>query len=377
MIRFSNAAVAALSFACALSVMACCKKKSEGDEAPAASASASAKTPTTKKSLEEALKDSVPVAAKPTTQLVASHQLKAELCTIKGVSFHHESSMSVLRALAVVGDQMILADDKGTLRGLTIERGGGCTLSLDAAFGQGGTLKLDNEIKTLSHDDSGRVYASNGIFATFGVKGHKLESKWTNKMAYLEMHPSGKWGLGSFANADVIKTSFEGGAVKTEPWVLKNLGRAGQQGPFNNVNSIGFVGDLVLVGGVMSEKVDGWEPRQVVAFDAAGKEKFRFGATGKGGGDDKFGWVHAIKGCKQGICVLDANMRALTLWTKDGKFIGKADLKQLFGVTYPWIPSFEIEKGGVGYFIVGQDRVNAGGKSAGVAEGLIFRVSGL
>lgn len=376
--RLRTFAVVALSIAFAVSMSACCKKKSETDgSVPSASASAPAAKTSAKKSLEEALKDSVPVAAKPTTQLVGSNQLKAELCSIQGVEFHDESAMSVLQDLAIVGDQLVVVDDKGVLRGLTIGRGGACTLTLDTAFGQGGTLKLDQEIKTLSHDDKGRMYASNGIFATFGVVGHKLESKWTQKMGYFEAHPSGKWGLGSFANADVIKTTFDGAAIKTEPWILKNLGRPGQVGPFNNVNSIGFAGDLTLVGGVLSEKVEGSEPRAVVAYDAAGKEKFRFGATGKSFTDDRFGWIHAIKSCTQGICVLDANMRALTLWTKDGKFIGKADLKQLLGVGYPWVASFEIEKGGVGYFIVGQERQNAGGKNAGVADGLIFRVSGL
>lgn len=375
--RLGTLAVAALSIACAMSVSACCKKKSETDGAAASASASAAAKPPAKKSLEEALKDSVPVAAKPTTQLVGSNQLKAELCTVQGVQFNDDSNMSVLQDLAIVGDQLVVVDDKGVLRGLTIGRGAACTLSLDTAFGEGGSLKLEQEIKTLSHDDKGRIYASNGIFATFGVVGHKLEAKWTQKMGYLEIHPSGKWGLGSFANADVIKTTFDGAAVKSEPWILKNLGRPGQVGPFSMINTIGFAGDLTLVGGVLSEKVEGSEPRVVVAFDAAGKEKFRFGATGKGFGDDKFGWIHAIKACKQGICVLDSNMRALTLWTSDGKFIGKADLKQMFGVSYPWIASFEIEKGGVGYFIVGQDRQNAAGKNAGVADGLIFRVTGL
>jgi hypothetical protein len=153
-------------------------------------------------------------------------------------------------------------------------------------------------------------------------------------------------------------------------WVLTDLGQAEKRkGQFGNINSVAFLGNLVLVGGVIAEKPS---PRIVVAYTKDGVEKFRFGNEGAGFADDRFGWVHAIELCKTGICTLDANGRDVKLWTDEGGFVGKIQLDALFGLKYPWIPDFAMAKGGTAWFIAAQDR----GKS-GVAEGLVYRVKGL
>ena len=46
--------------------------------------------------------------------------------------------------------------------------------------------------------------------------------------------------------------------------------------------------------------------------------------------------VGTVRKCGLGICVVDANCRALKVWKDDGKFVGMSKLSDLLGVSYPW-----------------------------------------
>jgi len=70
--------------------------------------------------------------------------------------------------------------------------------------------------------------------------------------------------------------------------------------------------------------------------------------------------------------VLDSNYRRLTVWSSKGEFVGSADLSDLLDLSYPWIADFHIADDGQAYFVAANDR-----KDSDVAEGVIYRVSGL
>jgi hypothetical protein len=82
--------------------------------------------------------------------------------------------------------------------------------------------------------------------------------------------------------------------------------------------------------------------------------------------------VHAIEPCAAGICVLDANARRVSLWTRAGKPAGSVGLAELFGLSAPWVADFSVGKDGVAWFVAAQAR-----EQSSVAEGLIYRVRGL
>ena len=337
----------------------------------AAPASADAKKP----AFDALVAQSKPLAPQPKTAEVGKTKLTAELCTGEGVSFLYKSNMDVLRSVAVAGDKLYVIDSEGAMYGFTIAAGDGCKLTVDASFGEGGKLKPKRELRTLSSDTKGNVVASHGIFANYLLKDGKVDYECSAPgQGYVQLHPTGGWGLGSFANATVRKITYGATECKSEPWVLQDLGQDDKRkGPFANVNTIGFMGDMVLVGGVLVEKVENRRPTVVVAFDKTGEEKFRFGNTDKAARDDNFGWIHAIDVCTPGLCVLDSNFRRMTIWSKAGKYIGNVKLSDLFDLRYPWIPDMASAGKGVYYFVAGQDR----GPKSGVAEGLIYRVSGL
>jgi hypothetical protein len=281
----------------------------------------------------------------------------------------------VLGGLLLVGDRVLVVDSDGKVRAFKIEAGPKCKLTVDKTFGEAGVAKFENKIDRLSTDSAGNLWATNGVFASYKVdKAGKQVGKCEGRpLGYLHVHPSGKSGIGTFANATVAKVTLDGAGCKTEPWAFQDLSDdAKRKGPLTNAQAVGFVGDTVFMGGVLSKKEDPNGSTVVLALDAAGKEKARLGKIDKDySTKDRFGWVHAISPCKQGVCVLDSNYRRLTAWKTDGKFVADLDLSKLFGLKYPWIADFDRNKTHT-YFVAGQDR-----DGTRVGEGNIYRVTGL
>jgi len=317
---------------------------------------------------EEKVKASEPLAPVPVAQNVSGKNISAEVCTIEGMQFLGKSNMGLMKSVEVIGDRIHIADETGKVYAFKVKGGAGCTLVPDTSFGENGVFTVNNKIEYLASDGAGTLYASTGIFGSYALKDGQVKFQCPNH--YVRMHPSGTWGISFWNNSNVDAITVAGTKCSNAPWVLTELGSDDKRkGPFNNVNSVGFLGDLVLVGGVVAAKPS---PRIVVAYTKDGVEKFRFGNEGGGFADDAFGWVHAVEPCKTGICGLDANGRELKLFTDEGGFVGLLELDKLFGLTYPWIPDFSMAKDGAAWFIAAQDR----GKS-GVAEGLVYRVKGL
>lgn len=370
------AAMTAAVFVC-LSQNAC-KKDGAGDAADAAAASSAAASakPTPKEvPFADKLAASTPLDPKVTPQEGGGVKVTAERCQLEGGPLVSKSNVDVTRALRIIGDKAYLVDSDESVRAYDIAPGAACKLTVDKTFGAGGIMKLTDKVSRLASDTAGHLYASGGIFGTFRLTGGKVDYKCEARpQGYVHMHPNGKLGIGTFANATVAKLAFDDKGCKSEPWVFQDLSdTAKRKGPLGNAQAVGFVGDTILVGGVLAKEVDPNEPRVVLALDAAGKEKFRFGAVDKGGSsEDRFGWVHGIAPCKPGICVLDSNYRRITFWKTDGKYVGFVKLDKLFGLEYPWISDFAAGKSGATYFATGQDR-----QKSGVGEANIYRVAGL
>jgi hypothetical protein len=276
----------------------------------------------------------------------------------------------VFKAIEVVADRVLLVDANGQIHGFVLDPKAGCTLRTDPDFGSAGALKLPEKVEHLSRDGKGRVFASNGIFSAWVLEGGKQEFECDTK-GHVQMHSSGTWGIAPWMNATVRFVHVKPGACHGEDWVLKELNDDKQrQGPFAQVDSSAIAGDLVLIGGALAKSEDPIQARRIVAYDRAGKERFRFGNV-EPAADDAFAWVHAIEPCKPGICVLDGNKRRLSVWTRAGKHVKSLDLALLFGLTQPELPDFTIARDGSAWF------VSAAARDPGVAEGLVYRVRGL
>jgi len=371
--RTTVGCILALSFALASS--GCDDKKPSGSPVAATSVTAKASAtasaaPVKMPSFEELVAKSTPLAPEPKVVELGKTKLSATLCRVEEEVFLDQSPMKVLKAIEVVGDKAYVVDADGVIHGFSIEAGDGCVLKVDKGFGDAGKLKLAKSIEALSRDDKGNLVASTNVFGTYFMKDGKVvyDCKPTG---VARLSPTGGWAISSYANSNVAKISYGKDACEDEPWVLQDLSKPDtRKGPFSNVNTVGFLGKLVLVGGVLADKVENRQPKVVVAYDDKGKEKFRFGNIDKTAREDNFGWIHGIVPCKPGICVLDSNYRRITIWKKDGNFIGNAKLSALFGLRYPWVPSLTSVNNTL-YFVAGQDR----GPKSGVSEGLIYRVT--
>lgn len=357
---------------------AACSKKEEEAPKPASSASASAAAKPAEKPpevpFETLVAQSKALAPSPQEQVAGPIKVKATPCTIEGGNPLSKSTSDVLRAVRVVGDRLWLVGKDDKVMAYKIEPGADCKLSVDRRVAPDGKLPIEVKARTLSVDDGGNLYVSSGVFggALVGKDGKLKYACDARPGGYVALHPKGAWGVGHFANATVAKLSFSPTACKSEPWALQDLSTPKRKGPLTNVNTVGFLGDTVLVGGIIAKEVDPNEPRVVLGMDASGKELFRFGNPAKGAsGDDRFGWIHAISPCTQGICVVDSNMRKMSLWKAKGEFVAGINLSKLLGLSYPTINDLHATKTG-SYLIAGQSR--EGNK---VAEGVVYRVTGI
>lgn len=232
-----------------------------------------------------------------------------------------------IHSIALSGDRLFLANGTKEVRAYAMKPG--CKLVLDPAFAERGVLRLDREIALLSADARGTLLASNGVFDSYRVRDGKATACGRN---YVALHPSGGWGLTSFANSTVHKLTGLDGACKLEPWILKDLSDdARRVGPFKTVGAIGFARGLTLVGGVLTKG-----PSVVIGFDDEAKEKVRLGNETPGASQDVIGWVHAIAGCRPGFCIADANYRAISVWSPTGAFVGRVPLEAGLKGGLPW-----------------------------------------
>ena len=353
-----------------------CSKKDEGgaDAAPAASASAVASAKPKELTFEEKVAASKPLEPKPVPQEGGGVKLTAERCQMDGPAWLDKSTIDVMKSLRVIGDKLYVADPVGGVHAYVIAAGPTCKLTVDKSFGTDGVLKLGEKAEHLGADTAGHLFVSNGFGKSFRLTGGKTD--WTcdaKPQGTLYVNPNGKIGIGTFANANVGKLTLDDKGCKSEPFGFTDMNDAAKRkGPFSLAQAAGFVGDLILVGGSLAKDVSPDGGNVVVAVDATGKEKFRFGKIDKAFTEDRFGWVHAIGPCKPGICVLDSNHRRITFWKTDGTYLGFVKLSTMFDLNYPWLSDFSAGKNGATYFTAGQER-----QRSGASEGNIYRVMGL
>lgn len=343
---------------------------------PVASAAPSAKPEKPKEvPFEELLKASKPLAITTVDQDFGGSKVKAEQCKIEGGPFTAKSGMSMLRSIRAIGDRVLLVTED-EIRAYKIADGAGCNLAIDKTFGKDGATKLDSKIERITADSAGNVWATSGVFGSFKLaKDGSVAGKCDSRpLGYFFVNPSGKGGIGTFANADTAKVTINGNTCTTEKWAFTGLSTdATRKGNIVNAQAVGYVGDTIFMGAKLAKSADPNESNVVLALDQAGKEKFKMGKLDKDfSSKDRFGWVHAIGPCRVGVCVLDSNFRRLTGWkTADGKFVGSLDLSALFGVRYPWIADFDRNQKAA-FFVVTQER-----DTKGVNEGNVFRVTNL
>jgi hypothetical protein len=360
----------------ALALGACEEKRAQPPPAATVSPSpgppprATDAAPPRKQTFDDLAAQSRPLDPKPEPQTAGGRKLVAERCTIEGRQFLAKNPSELFKAIEVAGDRLLAVDQQGQVHGFSLDLAAGCTLRSDPGFGASGTLRLPEKTEHLSRDKAGRVFASNGIFSAWVLEDGKQQFECDIK-GHVQVHPSGTWGIAPWMNANVRFVHVKQGDCHSEDWVLKELNDdSKREGPFAQVDSSAILGDLVLIGGPLAKSEDPSQPRVIVAYTRAGKERFRFGNP-DAAASDAFSWVHAIEPCKPGVCVLDGDKRRLSLWTRSGKHLAAVDLSSLLGLEQPVVADFTIAGDGSAWF------VSAAARDASVAEGLVYRVRGL
>ena len=163
-----------------------------------------------------------------------------------------------------------------------------------------------------------------------------------------------------------MKVTVVDGILKAEPWVLKNLTKDGErEGFFSMISDVRITDSHIIVAGKAAD--DSGE--KIMVYDHAGKELFALENTK----EDRsgLGSITGIAETPNGFLATDGNMRDILLWTPNGTFIGKVDVKKLLGANYCWLEDMAHLADGSFLLAVSQER-----DDSSADELLFFRLTG-
>lgn len=345
----------ALLAACAASATGC----KDGAPPPGAASSASAASAAVAAPKIEYTLPPVDLGA-PKPVSIGGQKVSAEPCKLDAAApvMKHEQFGKAIRSLAVLPDgALVVLDHQAKLRRYVPATGPACELALDRSFGTSGVLDLGqaepDRLDTLAVDGQGKIYVSGFISSPLQVAGATVSPVCTTATGRLRPGPkagSGVLGRSKIAFGEGKCTTEE---IKAEGWDKKGA-------------SIDFVrpwGDGLLVSGRLDGRL------QVALHGEDGKRSAVFGDEK---GEGRICYVGQIQPCQLGVCVLDANCRALRAFKTDGSFVGSGELGDLYGVGYPWPVDLQMGKA------VSWAACSAKGKGQDKLHyGLLFRVRGL
>ncbi len=171
---------------------------------------------------------------------------------------------------------------------------------------------------------------------------------------YFAAAPDGTWGISYFTNPeDVVRYSFAGGAMQSEPFPVTGLSMA---------TNIWIDEEHVYITGPEAES----GAQVVQVYDHAGALQMTLTNSGSG-----LGSVSFIAKTANGFLALDGNMRKVVLWNANGDFIGAVDDGDIFGTSYPWFCAADPLPDGSILVIMTEDR-----DDDSAMELIAFRLSG-
>ena len=295
----------------------------------------------------------VTAAAAMGTAEIKAKWLKSDTPIILDSIFYNQILLSGERLYVLTGNVLgayIVKEDK---------------LVPDASFA-GGRMTLPDKYEYLAQGEDGILYVSQGMFNILAIKDAAV-FKDNALSGDLTMHPSGKWGISFWVNADPMLVKASGGELTGEPWVMSSLSDPEKrQGRFSSISCAAISDTRIYVAGTDAKEGDA---QRVGVYDLSGTELFTFGNT-DWMADDALGSVTGIVETANGILILDGNSRAFKLFSLEGEFLGQVECDALLGTDYPWLSA--MVRGGDGVLAAAAQ----GRKDESGDELLIFHVSG-
>lgn len=259
------------------------------------------------RSLVDSYKLSAELPVDPKTKMT----LAAAECAVTGAA----PGAGGIAALAVdAAGRLLVVDQENALRRYAVSLDTGCSLTHDTTFGTDGVLQLEGIVSSLAFGAEGGFVASGGAVHVVDASG-KISNTCKAASAVALAQDGTVWGFAASSGSLGRLVFAEDGSCSLEPVTH----------PFERVDAIALAANgTVLAGGTVREPIDGAR-HQVIAFapeDFA--ERARMGT--RYSTEDGFGAIHGVTACPPGICVLDGNFKALTLWSADaGRFLTRLE----------------------------------------------------
>lgn len=275
--------------------------------------------------------------------------LTAERCTIEGHAFTGTSTMETIGNFEVFHGQLWIVDGDENVRRFDMDLTDGCRLTLDTTFGEGGVMDFERDADTISSGGDTLV-VSTGLFEAyvFGADGTMRYTCDAPSLGHVYVHPTGEWALASFMRSEFNRVTFGDEACEVERGAVEfPVFRSGQR--------LAFIGDQTIIGGTLAEEYDGRNPLSVGAADGDGLA-WRHGNITVRFDDAGYGYVHAIEGCGDYICVLDSNMRRMQVVRPDGSGWQTVEIDDVLGFRYPWLEDMDVADDGTVFIVAAQER---------------------
>ena len=271
---------------------------------------------------------------------ISTQQLKLEEPLVTHETFNHQIAYK---------DGKVYLLNENKMRAYTVD---GTKLKLDKEY------DLDDDYTNMDVTNDGKIYLSNfGSPLIEWEDGKAVNTYEDNNIKYVAMSPSGTFGISYFTSGEeCFKVEIADGSATTTDMSFPEV---------DIISDITVSNDHIFVCGSPKEGEDG---HTVFVYDTSGTFQQELHADDESIG---LGSITYLAETSNGFMGMDGNMRTVSFWSKDGKYLGRIEDDALFSTSYPWFAGSCLADDGTLYTVMVDKRPD---KSAD--EVLVFTVKG-
>lgn len=284
-----------------------------------------------------------PFTAQTKTTMVGSYTLQGEFVPMTQAHITYETFE---HDIEVIGDKAYILSD----RILYVYAFDGAALTYES------TIDLASDQYTALSATAGGHLIASALFTDAKGFDAGVQSVSYTGVKNVEVAPDGTWGISYSSSVDqLMKITFgEAGAVTTESISVPEL---------TFVTDVWIDGENVIIAGTNAED----DSHCIAVYDYS----FNLKTVLNKASGATLGSAGFVAATDNGYMVLDANMRTVILFNKDGSFIGYSDEGAVFSTYYPWIAEAEVLSDGTVMVLMSEKRADESGM-----ELIAFKLSG-
>ncbi len=218
---------------------------------------------------------------------------------------------------------------------------------------------LEDTFTEVSSDENGTIFVSDFGSNLVRINTDYSTVTYSTVTDYLQIHPSGTWGLTYFVGSIPERIDFNGDTAEIVPYY--------SEGELFEADEVRFTKNhIALIGNEI-----GGEIQKIMILDQDKNPLFVLGGDDFSDDDDYLAAVTDIVETDNGFIAVDGNLRTFLFWDKSGNFIASLSDGDLLGSSYPWISDMQLMPDGSILVAFSEEREDRSGY-----EVLVSRLTG-